>query len=144
MIRNILTVSVALILLALAACGGEQQSESALEDATWELVHLNSTGSDEVAQPVAPISLTFANGEISGSAGCNSYSGSYELNDAAHVTIGAVAATEMACPDDAVMAAEQDFLAALQGTALVEVDNGVLLLAFADVTLVFQNSSVTA
>ena len=144
MARKILIALAALILLVMAGCGNDRADGPALENVTWELVHLNSTGSDEVAQPVAPITLIFAGGEISGSAGCNSYSGTYELNDASHVTVGPIAATEMACLDDAVMAAERDYLAVLQGTALVEVDNGVLLLAFAGVTLVFQNGSVTA
>ena len=55
---------------------------------------------------------------MSGSSGCNTYSGGYKL-DGSTVTIGPLASTRMAC-DQALMDQETAFLTALQTPGTVE------------------------
>lgn len=62
------------------------------------------------------ISLTFnADGQISGSSGCNRFFAAYE-QDGARLTFGAVGGTRMLCPELA-MTAERRFLAALESVS---------------------------
>ncbi len=87
--------------------------------------------SDAPGSQVAPIegtslTATFRLTNVSGSAGCNTYDGTYGTNGHT-VAIGRLATTRLACPDD-VMTQETAFLAALSGAALVEPRGNTLLL----------------
>jgi heat shock protein HslJ len=65
------------------------------------------------APAVPEVTLTFADGRISGSAGCNRYFASVEAGDTpGAIAVGPVGATRMACPDP-IEAVETRFLAAL-------------------------------
>ena len=76
---------------------------SEMLDTTWNLVSLQPDG--QVAQDVAGGGITImftAQGEFSGSGGCNSYSGTYEAPGGQALTIKQpIAATRMACEDPA-------------------------------------------
>ena len=80
-------------ILALAAC---QRADSAASDpldgTSWVLMAYRKTS------PISgtTITATFEDGQVRGSAGCNSYSGSYQVSGDT-ITVGAVAITEMAC-----------------------------------------------
>ena len=80
-------------ILALAAC---QRADSAASDpldgTSWVLMAYRKT------RPISgtTITATFEDGQVRGSAGCNSYSGSYQISGDT-ITVGAVAITEMAC-----------------------------------------------
>jgi heat shock protein HslJ len=80
-------------ILALAAC---QRVDSAagdpLDGTSWVLMAYRKT------RPISgtTITATFEDGQVRGSAGCNSYSGSYQVSGDT-ITVGAVAITEMAC-----------------------------------------------
>ena len=84
---------VGITILALAAC---QRADSAAGDP------LDGTSGVLMAyRKTTPISgttitATFEDGQVRGSAGCNSYSGSYQVSGDT-ITVGAVAITEMAC-----------------------------------------------
>lgn len=102
--------------MVLSACGGTAgaametpgvQAESIpaneLVGTSWKLLHYRKT------QVSAGINITavFEDGVISGSSGCNSYSGAYQV-DGFKITIGPLATTLMACSDPAeVMEIEQ-------------------------------------
>ncbi len=58
-----------------------------------------------------------ANGELSGSGGCNNFFGTYDLNGTV-LTIGPLASTKKMCP--AGMEDERDFLQALQNARRVD------------------------
>ena len=83
-----------------------------LENTYWKLVSL---GERPVAAPErqgeAHLILHPADGRVSGSGGCNRFTGSYEL-DGEKLTFGSIAGTLMACP--AGMDIEREFLAALK------------------------------
>jgi heat shock protein HslJ len=89
-------------------------SDAPLPDAllgTWKL-HSGSGPVGVVVLPVGhPVTLTIADGRCSGTAACNRYSGTVEV-DGEQLAVGGLAVTAMACLDDAVMAAETAYLAA--------------------------------
>jgi heat shock protein HslJ len=58
------------------------------------------------------VTAEFADGEISGSGGCNDYTAAYET-DGSSIEIGPAAVTQMACSEP-VMEQEQAFLAGLE------------------------------
>ena len=82
-----------------------------------------------------------ADGNVSGSGGCNNYNGSYTV-DGGSITIGSLASTEMACPEPQ-MAVETAYLAALgKATAWTIDSEGKLSLTGADakLSLVFTSA----
>jgi heat shock protein HslJ len=100
----------------------EEMGNVSLDDlmgTSWVLETLNFD-----KQPVLPdtgIIATFADGQVSGSAGCNNYSASVSNespdggeNNSQTLTVGPVVSTQMACPEP-VMNQELKYLTALQG-----------------------------
>lgn len=78
----------------------------------------NSSGA--IVAPVAgmPLAVSFGDdGTVSGSDGCNSFSGAH-TTDGARVTISNLSGTRVACPSTALSDQEEQFLAALQGSTL--------------------------
>ncbi|MCR6644252.1 MAG: META domain-containing protein [Terricaulis sp.] len=93
--------------LALAACAPEAAAPSQL-DGAWEVQQI--AGADLNAQ--ARIHFTIAGDEISGSTGCNTFTGAITQFENT-VTISNVAATERACLEEAGNVNEQRFLGVL-------------------------------
>lgn len=105
---------------------------------TWTLTTIAS--GDAVSSVLYGTEVTAeftADGTVSGSAGCNRYSGSYTWTDD-QLSFSALASTKMACADD-VMAQESAFLAsmgevasfAIEGAQLTVSDaSGAMLLGF--------------
>jgi heat shock protein HslJ len=85
-------------------------------EGSWDVTGYNN-GKQAVVSPVTGSTLTaiFTADQVSGSAGCNTYSGSYTL-DGTTLKIGPLASTMKACADQAVNDQEQQFLAALQAS----------------------------
>ncbi|MET0737929.1 MAG: META domain-containing protein [Acidimicrobiales bacterium] len=143
--RRLMALVLFAVLLA-AACGDDSGGDDASGDdssdggtaATAEDVDgqtfasTGSTGHELVADTV--VSLTFTDGTVSFSAGCNSMNAGYELTDGTLGLTSEVAGTMMACPPDLQ---EQDdwlsgFMAAGPGATI---DGDVLTLAAGDETL---------
>jgi heat shock protein HslJ len=86
-----------------------------LEGSAWQVISYNN-GNQAVVSLVSGTTITLAFGDdgvVSGSGGCNQYTGTFETDGDA-VTIGALASTERACLDPAgVMDQELQYLAAL-------------------------------
>jgi heat shock protein HslJ len=105
-------VGIALMVAALLAacrCSGA----TALSNTAWELESL--AGNDVL--PGSTITLEFSSDEVSGSAGCNQYGGSYRAG-ADSLSISGVFSTMMACVGpEGVMEQEQAYLAALRRAA---------------------------
>lgn len=85
----------------------------------WLLTAI-STGQDGIASVLAGTEVTamFADGgNMSGSAGCNNYQASYQL-EGDRITIGPAAATMMMCPGpEGIMEQESAYLSALESVA---------------------------
>jgi heat shock protein HslJ len=92
----------------------------ALEGTAWNLSGI-ATGDAIVNTWVdEQITAEFIDGTMSGSAGCNSYTTTYETSGNA-ITLGETVSTLMACEDEEVMARESEFLAALENIATFEI-----------------------
>ena len=94
----------------------------------WNVTGYNN-GKQAVTSPITGTTLTATftpDGQVGGSAGCNSYSGPYKL-DGTSLTVGPLATTRMAC-DQATMDQETQFLAALQTPTKVETSGATVTL----------------
>jgi heat shock protein HslJ len=99
--KFVLLTFIVIVFVILSACSG---GEDPLDGTAWQL---GSFGKSNLL-PGAQITAEFADGQVSGSSGCNSYFGSYEVKGD-KITFGAMGSTLMACQED-VMAQEQEFL----------------------------------
>lgn len=124
---------VVLALLMLAACAGEEDGDgsgdaAALTEKEWALSELD--GSAPVADTAA--SITFTTEGVSGSTGCNTFSGSYTADTDGSMTIGpGLATTRKACVDD-VMTQEFRFLELVTSTTRYEIEGDTLTLYAGD------------
>jgi heat shock protein HslJ len=99
-----------------------------LTGSEWELrAYNNGRGGVVSVLPGIVSTATFAaDGQLHGSAGCNSFHGSYTVNGDA-LSIGPLATTRMMC-EQQVMQQEQAYLAALQASTRYDFDAGRLQL----------------
>jgi len=119
--RSLIIVVTAIAVL-LVGCGSSQDDGSALQGTRWVLVTL---GGESLLPGRAP-SVEFAEDQISGSAGCNTYFSTYEVSGD-ELSIGDIAVTEMWCMEpEGLMDQETAFLAALNTVASYQVDAGRL------------------
>jgi heat shock protein HslJ len=106
----------------------EEVSETEYLGKTWTLTMMVFK---DVALPVVPgtkVTLTFENGALSGSSGCNTYQGGYTL-EGVSISIGPIAMTEMAClTPEGAMDQEYNYLSYLQDTIEMDVDGNTLRL----------------
>lgn len=100
---------------------------TSLEGTSWLMLSYNNgTGGLVSALLGTEITAEFMDGTVSGLAGCNSYSASYEL-DGNHISVGPAVSTRMFCGEpEGVMEQENQYLAALQSAATYEIKANVL------------------
>ena len=103
------------------------KQEVSLEDTKWIL---QSYGEPENLKDVledTEITATFnkEEGQVTGSAGCNSYFGSYEAEDANLSIPGPIGATEMSCGEQKDTQ-EREYLSILQAAESYEIEDGKL------------------
>jgi heat shock protein HslJ len=134
-----LTWVAAIVMALLAACAGASEPTPAvleLEGTHWVLEQLN--GNPPV--PGTEVTLQFEDGNAGGTAGCNSYGGSYTTTDG-RLSIPEIIRTEMACLEpEGVMDQEDAYLMALQGAAAYQVIDDRLQIenGAGETTLVFR------
>jgi len=109
-----------------------------LAGTTWQLMYYNN-GKQGFASVLAGTETTAifdADGEVSGSAGCNNYSASYEV-EGDKITIGPAAATRMMCAEpEGIMEQESAYLAALETATTYQIKGAELELTKAGGTRV--------
>ena len=111
---------------ALAGCASVSLDEP-IETQTWRLVSLYGSPVAVGTDPQAEPQVSFNNGQVSGSGGCNRVSGSYQRTGTT-LKIGPLASTRRACIDAGRTQVETQFLAALQGTTRYTLAGGELVL----------------
>jgi heat shock protein HslJ len=98
-----------------------------LTGVTWYLIAFNQGGSSLSVLPGTEISAVFDTQErVSGSAGCNQYTASYQaaLNS---LSIGTPASTKMSCSSPAgIMTQESAYLVTIQGASTFTIANDML------------------
>ena len=116
--RTLAIVATLALAILLAGCGGSDSQETLIPEGNlWHVVQLRSGG--QMADVVSGTDLTLdmtVTDQASGSAGCNTFSGTYMIDGNA-ITFGPLATTLMACADEAVNQQETAYLAALGATS---------------------------
>ncbi len=113
----IATLAAALLLAACGAGGGQN-----LAGTSWRLVEANG----QLVPQGTDVTITFEEGDqVSGSAGCNSYGGTYSI-DGNTITFSQIISTLMACQGEGVMALESTFLDALNAGGTFDVQGNTL------------------
>jgi heat shock protein HslJ len=145
---------VATLATAASACGGDDDDATTgrdagipataddLQDQSWELKSLSTDGGADLTavSKTDPATASFSATEISGTTGCNQYSGSYDLEDGGAISFGTMATTKKACSDD-LNDQEQAFLSGLSNAAhaVIADDETLQFLDDSDVVImVFQ------
>ncbi|PWB54460.1 MAG: hypothetical protein C3F13_06815 [Anaerolineales bacterium] len=125
--------------LSLMDAGGKvlvtyQAQNQGLAGTSWEVIAYNN-GKQAVTSVLAGTTLSADFGEdgtLSGSSGCNSYSGSYKL-DGKNISIGPLVSTKMYCGEPAgAMDQETQFLLALESGKAYVVEGNALELRTQD------------
>jgi heat shock protein HslJ len=108
-----------------SSCGddGDAEAPESLDGSSWKLVEgANIPNPDSVT-----MTIQFEAGRASGSGGCNRFTSPYE-QEGESISLGRLAATRMACPDE-VMSAESAYFSALETVSSWSTTGGVLVLA---------------
>ena len=122
-----------LVLLAAAGCSHSKECHCRayqkkyrrpLTETRWQLVQLDGRNVRSEAGAFT-LTLSAAEGRISGTGACNRLSGNYATDEKRALKIGPVVSTRMACPE---AEQEQKFLGALEATTHYDMDGPMLML----------------
>lgn len=129
--RKISLLLIAIFTLAALLSACSSNDGFVLADTSWKLTSYGAVGSQTPAVDGIDTRLEFGtDGTVSGTMGCNRFSGTYSQKDDT-ITFGPIAATEMACPD-AQMAQESAAFQVLAGTVKFERGDGTMTITSAD------------
>ena len=133
--RRYLWILSGLVLLGLLACQRTAQSDP-LAGTLW--VATSCLGEKPILGTT--LTLSFKDGQVRGSSGCNTYFGSYRVSGSA-ITVEQLASTKMACQEPGVMQQETVFLASLSEAETYRLEKSRLELVRKDgQTVVFEPS----
>lgn len=111
--------------LTLTACETPTASEAIdLTQVDWVAETINGK---PVIEP-GRVTLSFADGRVSGRGGCNLYSGPVEYGDGS-LKVGALISTKMACMANGVMQQETTYLTTLEAARSYGNQNGRLVIS---------------
>ena len=128
-----LAMGTLLVTLGAAACSSGAVD---LGGKTWVLKSYGDAADPTQVIVGTEVTAEFADGEVGGSAGCNHYFGSYEV-DGEKLTFGPLASTEMYCMDpEGRMDQEYAYLQALGKAEKYEVKDGKLTITCTDGSVV--------
>ena len=101
-----------------------------LAGTSWQATGINNGKEAVVSQAgTEKATLEFgADGQASGSGGCNTFSGTYSTTDPDGLTFGPLAATEMACLEGDATAIEEAYFAALSAVTTYQIEADILTL----------------
>jgi len=141
--RNILYLLVVLLspTIVLSSCGTDV-NESALVDRVWTLETYGEPDNVKSVLKDTEITITFDSGKgsMTGSAGCNSYFGEYEVKANRLSIPGPIAATEMACLEpEGVMEQETLYLTILKSAKSYQIQGNELRIDCGDQVLIYTS-----
>lgn len=123
-----------LIAMLATACLGSDFADSV--EGSWQMTSGTVDGEDIPLLESHPITITFEGEQVSGTAACNGYGGTFELNGS-EIAVGGLAMTEMACFPEETMEAEAMFATAISRVETVAIDDQMTL-SGEGVELVFE------
>ena len=110
MMTKTLTFLALLIVIFLSACKPSTESAIELDSTRWKLQNLE----DHQVLPGTTITLEFRDGQMKGSAGCNSYGAEYSIQARNGITFGSIVRNLEACIEPAgIMEQEEQYVHAL-------------------------------
>ena len=124
----------------------EIKEEVSLEDTKWVLQSYGESGNltDTLANTEITAEFVSSEGTVKGSAGCNSYFGSYEVEGDKLSIPGPIGVTEMYCMEpEGAMDQEQQYLIPLGLAEDYEVDGDKLRINYGDQVLIFTSIKAT-
>jgi heat shock protein HslJ len=106
-------------------------------DGSWQLT--SGTHQGTTLEPVSdhPVTMSFDGDEVTGTAACNGYGGTFESTKG-QIVFSEMIITEMACFPTEVMDLEQNFMTALVSVTEVRVTDDVLVLSGENTILEFE------
>ena len=129
--------------LVIAYAGGElrytrqpEPTPASLVGPTWQLDGLIVGEAAQSTVSGSTVTLTFSDDAIHGNGGCNTYTADRSGDDTA-LTIGAIAATKMACVDAGVSDQEALYFKLLQATSTYAIEGDRLTLSGSEGSLTF-------
>jgi heat shock protein HslJ len=128
LVAIVVIACVALLAVWLINRGGEEAPADPLAGTKWQVRSYYSGEAAGMASPLAGTQLTakFTGGNMSGSAGCNTYNAGYTL-DGDSLSVGDSASTMMFCGEpEGTMDQESAYLAALQSAGSFKLGTGQL------------------
>ena len=104
----------------------QAEPDPTLDGVVWKVTGFNN-GRQAVVSPVTgtTLTLTFEDGVVRGSSGCNTFRAPY-TSHGNRLSIGAAVTTRKACPAEGVMEQERQFLVALETSRSWTVESGML------------------
>lgn len=132
--RQLRLVPLLAVVAVVMACGTTDGDTAGtripLEGTLWSLTSYTEGGTRVDVPDEVAATARFADGEVTGSGGCNTYGGSFTV-DGDTISIGPVRSTLKACMGPA-MSVEAAYFAALEQTAAFRIDRSTLTLSDAD------------
>lgn len=109
-----------------------------LSASTWSLISMGVEGAMQAVFEETMITIQFADGELSGEGGCNSYSGTFTIDGNA-ISIEMPTTTFMYCESpEGVMQQEKAYLMALVSASSFSLEEGTLRIDYNGGGLLFQ------
>ena len=132
----LITILSVLTVIGLTSCNA---TKTALEDKEWVLASYGVQGDLQAVLAGTEITAIFdsAEGQVTGSAGCNSYFANYEASGN-KLSFSAIASTEMYCDTpEGVMEQEREYLTLLLDSITFQVDDSLLTISSSDGQVLF-------
>lgn len=127
-IPRLALTAVALGALLVAGCTASASSDPARLEGTWKLEAFGGISDLEPVGADAKTDMTFAEGEVTGNGGVNSFGSKYEAQESGEISFEPIIATKMAGPEPD-MTRENDFFAALEKTERFSFEGDKLVLS---------------
>jgi heat shock protein HslJ len=124
-----------LIALVATACLGSDFADSV--EGSWQLTSGTVDGEGIPLLDSHPVTIAFEGNQVSGTAACNGYSGTFDL-DGSEIAISGLAMTEMACVPEEIMETEAMFATSISRVETVAI-NDHMTLSGEGVELVFES-----
>lgn len=125
---------IAVLAIALPACLGSDFADSV--EGAWQMTSGEIDGQPIEPPETHPITINFEEDQVSGTASCNGYGGTFSLSGSS-ISISDLAMTDMACSPEETMDAQAMFSDAITRVDTVSID-GSLTLSADGVELVFE------
>lgn len=130
--RNLVLITI--LAIAVPACLGSDFADGV--EGAWQMTSGEIDGRPIEPPETHPITITFDEDQVSGTASCNGYGGTFQINGSS-ISISDLAMTEMACSPEEAMEAEAMFSDAITRVDTVALD-GSLTLSTDGVEMVFE------